>query len=310
MISSNTIYVREFTFEYDDTMAGQTLSEIKGLLATAGLNPQHRFGQNFLIDLNLMRKLVDAGSVEPADVVLEVGPGTGSLTEMLLDRGAHVISVEIDRGFQELLAARLGDHHRFALISGDALETKHALNPQILQKLDEIKPEPNGVYKLVANLPYQIATPLLIDLLLIRVHFERLTCTIQREVGERLAATASTDAYGPVSVIVQTLADVTLLAILPPSVFWPRPKVESVMLTIRPKPAQALEVKDVGDFVAFVQLAFAHRRKMLRRLLKDAEFMGGEDAFLRAGVSLDARPEELSPAAWVALHRELRSRSA
>jgi 16S rRNA (adenine1518-N6/adenine1519-N6)-dimethyltransferase len=290
---------------YHAAMPGQTLSEIRGLLAAAGLAPQRRFGQNFLIDLNLMRKLIDAAALDPADVVLEVGAGTGSLTELLLDRGVRVVAVEIDYGLQAILRRRLGGHRRFTLIQGDALAGKHAVNPLVLQVLRVQPPEPNGVYKLVANLPYQIATPLIVELLRVEPRFERLTCTIQREVGMRLTAEPGTAEYGPVSVIVQTLADVEPVAILPPSVFWPRPLVESVMLTIRPKKREQVEVDDVAGFVALVHRGFAQRRKMLRRLIADADDAHAQLAFLRAGVNPEVRPEELSPDAWRALYRAL-----
>ncbi len=286
-------------------MAGQILSEIRAVLAGAGLAPQHRFGQNFLIDLNLMRKLVDAADLSPADTVLEVGPGTGSLTEILLDRGVRVVAVEIDHGFQAILRERLGTHPRFTLIQADALATKHCVNPLVLKILSEQPPDAGGAYKLVANLPYQIATPLLVDLLQVTPPFERLTCTIQREVGERLAGQPRTDAYGPVSVVVQTLADVTPLAIIPPAAFWPRPQVESIMLTVRPRPPEQVEVDDVPAFVALVQRGFQQRRKMLRRLLRELDESAAQAAFQRAGVSPDARPEELSPTQWRRLFRWL-----
>src|SRR5262245_9624801 len=169
-------------------MPGQTLSEIRSLLAAAGLAPQHRFGQNFLVDLNLMRKLVQRAEVSNADVVLEVGPGTGSLTEILLESGARVIAVEIDRGLQELLHARLGDNPRFTLLRGDALAGKNEINPSVLEALRSTETGPGGARKLVANLPYQIATPLLADLLHVTPPVSRMTCTIQKEVGERLIA--------------------------------------------------------------------------------------------------------------------------
>lgn len=284
-------------------MAGQTLSEIRALLASADLAPQHRFGQHFLVDLNLMRKLVTAAELTPADTILEVGAGTGSLTEMLLDHDVQVVAVEIDHGFQAILRQRLGTHPRFALIQADALSGKQRVNPLLLKVLQEHPPRAGGHYKLVANLPYQIATPLLVDLLHVTPRFERLTCTIQKEVGERLAGEARTDAYGPVSVIVQTLADVTPLAIIPPTAFWPRPQVESVMLTLRPRAPERIEVDDIPAFVALVHRAFQQRRKMLRRLLRDWDELEALAAFHRAGVNPDSRPEELSPDAWRALFR-------
>jgi 16S rRNA (adenine1518-N6/adenine1519-N6)-dimethyltransferase len=279
-------------------MPGQTLSEIRALLAAAGLAPQYRFGQNFLVDLNLMRKLVAAADLEPGDVVFEVGPGTGSLTEMLLDAGVRVVAVEIDRGFQALLRERLGELARFTLVQGDALASKHRVNPLVLSVLRENAPASGGAYKLVANLPYQIATPLLVDLLLTSLPFERLTCTIQKEVAERLIGEPRTDVYGPVSVLVQLLAEITPHALLPPTAFWPRPEVQSVMLTLRPRPAAEVCIADLPAFAAFVQRGFQQRRKMLRRLFRGWGELALLAVFQQAGVSPNARPEELSPPAW------------
>ncbi len=368
-------------------MPGQTLSEIRALLAAAGLSPQHRFGQNFLIDLNLMRKLVAAAELSPGDVVLEVGPGTGSLTELLLDAGVRVVAVEIDRGFQAILRERLGTNQRFTLVQGDALAGKHRVNPLVLHALEQARsphrpeadaprlpPGAGGAYKLVANLPYQIATPLLMDLLLATPAFERLTCTIQKEVAERLVAAPRTEAYGTASVMVQLMADVTAHAILPPTVFWPRPQVESAMVTIRPRAVDresrsltlrgsdssltlrgsdgsltlrgsdgsltlrgsdgsltlrgsdargtdgssglhgGASVTDAeakryyAELATFVQTAFQQRRKRLRRLFRDWNELEVQAAFRRAGVSPDARPEELSPSAWPALHAAVQRR--
>lgn len=288
-------------------MPGQTLSEIRSLLAGAGLAPRQRYGQNFLIDLNLMRKLVTAAAVQSDDLILEVGPGTGSLTEVLLKRGARVVAVEIDRGLQALLRDRLGKHPRFTLVQADVLAGKHEINPLVLKILNAQRPGPDGARKLVANLPYQIASPLLMELLCASPPFERLTCTVQKEIGERLAAEPRTAAYGSVSVIAQTLAEIELIAILPPSVFWPRPKVESLMLTLRPRPPGQIDVEDIADFVHFVQRGFAQRRKMLRRVVRDWDLLDALAAFHRGGVNPDARAEELTPELWRAFHRAVRA---
>jgi 16S rRNA (adenine1518-N6/adenine1519-N6)-dimethyltransferase len=290
-------------------MPGQTLSEIRSLLAGAGLAPQQRYGQNFLIDLNLMRKLVAAADVRAEDVILEIGAGTGSLTEILLDRGARVVGVEIDHGLQALLRDRLGQRPRFTLVQADALASKHQINPLVLKILNRRTPEPGGARKLVANLPYQVATPLLMELLYTTPSLERLTCTIQKEVGQRLAAEPGTSAYGPVSVISQTLAEIELIAILPPSAFWPRPKVESLMLTLRPRAPEQIAVDDVPAFVSLVQRAFTQRRKMLRRVVRDWDLLDALAVFHRAGVNPDARPEELTPKVWQEFYRSLRTQN-
>lgn len=326
-------------------MPGQTLSEIRGLLACAGLAPRHALGQNFLIDLNLMRKLVAAAELAAGETVLEVGPGTGSLTEVLLASGARVVAVEVDRGLQELLAARLRSEPRFTLVRGDALESKHRLNTEMLAAVGRSSdpahplrggfrataqsttedtggtprpPAPHSttggtpalqapqLVKLVANLPYQIATPLLLELLHVEPPLDRMCVTIQREVGERLTAAASTDAYGPASVVMQSFADVSTLAVVPPQAFWPRPKVDSVMLVIRPRRMPPAELPDPAAFVALVQRAFVQRRKMLRRALSGAAAADALEAALAAAGATGAdRPEALSPAQWRALHRAL-----
>lgn len=287
-------------------MPGQTQTEVRQLLESAGLRPRHRFGQNFLIDLNLMRKLVAAAELSRTDTVLEIGAGTGSLTELLLEQGVRVVAVEIDHGLQTLLRQRLGDQPCFTLIQADALAGKHHVNALVLKVLHDLPPGAGGSYKLVANLPYQIATPLLMDLLLVEPRFERLVCTIQKEVGQRLGAAPRTEAYGPVSVVVQTLADVTPLAVLPPRAFWPAPQVESLMVTIRPRPPTQVDSADVSGFVALVQRGFQQRRKKLRRLVRDADEPLALAAFHAAGVNPDARPEELDPRAWQRLHDALR----
>jgi 16S rRNA (adenine1518-N6/adenine1519-N6)-dimethyltransferase len=292
--------------------SGQSLSEIRGLLAAHGLAPQHRFGQNFLIDLNLLRKVVATAAPGPGDRVLEVGPGTGSLTELLLATGAEVVAVEIDRGLQRLLAERLGTAPGFTLIPGDVLSGKHQVAPAVLDALaaPRAPAQPgaacDGRLLLVANLPYQIATPLLIECLLEPrgLRLSRLVCTIQKEVGDRLAAAAQTPAYGPISVIVQTLAQVERIVTLPAEAFWPRPQVESVLLRIDPRPApDELSSGAAREFAAFVQSGFGQRRKVLRRLGRVWGLAAAEAAevFETAAIDPGRRPEELTPAAWVRL---------
>lgn len=286
-------------------MAGQTLSEIRALLDSAGLAPRKRFGQNFLIDLNLMRKLVLAAELRAADVVLEVGPGTGSLTEMLTEQCAQVIAVEIDRGLAELLRQRFAWQPRFHLIEGDALASKHVLHPDLLRRLEESTPSPGGARKLVANLPYDVATSLILNCLqLASPRIELFACTIQKEVAERFVAIPRTGEYGPVSVVAQSLAEIEPIATLPPSAFWPRPLVDSAMLLLRRKPV-GQEIDNAATFAAFVQTAFQQRRKKIARLASHLSAADAADAFNEVGVSADQRPEELTPADWRLLYRRL-----
>ncbi|MEJ2722357.1 MAG: rRNA adenine N-6-methyltransferase family protein, partial [bacterium] len=132
-------------------------------------------------------------------------------------------------------------------------------------------------------------------------------CTIQKEVGERLSAEPRTPAYGPASVTCQILAEIELIAILPPTAFWPRPKVQSLMLTLRPRPSEHVAIEDVRDFISFVQRGFSQRRKKLRRLVRDWDLLDALAAFRRVGISPDARPEEVAPDGWRELHRAVRA---
>ncbi|HZN68675.1 MAG TPA: rRNA adenine dimethyltransferase family protein, partial [Tepidisphaeraceae bacterium] len=195
----------------------QTKHQIEALLAEAGSGgPRHRFGQNFMIDQNLVRLVAEAGNVGRDDLVIEVGPGTGTLTEELLERCDHVVVVEIDRDLASLLRRRFGDRPSFTLIEGDALAGKHELNGELSALLASARRAGRSP-KLVANLPYNIASPLVIGMLIEGA--ELLAFTVQKEVADRLRAGAGSDAYGPLSVMVQLLSDVEVLRNLPPQAF-------------------------------------------------------------------------------------------
>ena len=203
----------------------QTKTQIQSLLTAADTSPRHRFGQNFMIDQNLVRIVAAAGNIVPGDVLIEVGPGTGTLTEELLASGAEkVVGVEIDRDLAKMLRERFADQDRFTLIEGDALSGKHELNADLLSILGTTRT------KLIANLPYNIASPLVIELLIAGV--ELLAFTVQKEVADRLNASAGGDAYGPLTVMVQMLARVEVLRTLPPQAFWPAPKIDSSLVRL------------------------------------------------------------------------------
>lgn len=264
----------------------QTKQEIQSILADAGSEPRHRFGQNFMIDQNLVRLVAEAGEVAAGDLVVEVGPGTGTLTEELLGRGAEVVAVEIDRDLAAALRRRLGDRPNFRLIEGDALAGKHELNAELLATHHGAAGRPR---KLVANLPYNIASPLVIELLIAGV--DLLAFTVQKEVADRLRAAAGADAYGGLTVMAQMLARVEALRTLPPEAFWPAPKIESSLVRLRREDRLGASA---GAFGRFVQQLFSARRKTLRKALSQAGYAADS---LIAGQSLDpqARPETLSP---------------
>jgi len=202
-----------------------TLTEIKAMLAEAGLRPQKRYGQHFLIDGNLMRMLVDAADLGPADTVLEVGPGVGNLTELLVERAGRVVAVEIDPAIAEIARRRLAGAANLDFLVIDVLANKHTVAPEVLDVAEARRLACGGPLKLIANLPYQAATPLVAELVLRDPPLERLVFTVQEEVAARFAASPGTADYGPVGVIVQALGQVEILRRLGPSVFWPRPQV-------------------------------------------------------------------------------------
>jgi 16S rRNA (adenine1518-N6/adenine1519-N6)-dimethyltransferase len=287
----------------------QTVTEIQALLARHGTEPNRRFGQNFLVDGNLMRRIVDESELDPArDVVLEVGTGTGSLTLMLSDRAARVVTVEADKKLipvtEEVLAGRANVRSLIA----DVLAGKHVVAPEVLLAVAEAVAEvgPAARFKLVANLPYSIATSLVMNLLLAEPRPALLVFTVQKEVADRMAAGEDTADYGPVSLVCQALATVETLHDLSPNVFWPKPQVFSTLVRIRP---DAARIAAVGNLELFHRVAlglFAHRRKTCLKSLEMtsdlAEFHGRWAALLPAvGIDPQARGDTLTLAQVLAL---------
>lgn len=278
----------------------QTKHEIESLLAAAGMQPRRRFGQNFMIDRNLVRLVAEAGDIAAGQLVIEVGPGTGTLTEELLERGAEVLAVEIDRNLADLLRQRFADRKSFTLIEGDALAGKHELNAALLNRLRTA----GAPARLVANLPYQIASPLIVDLLIAGV--ELLAFTVQKEVADRLRAPGGSEAYGPLSVMTQMLARVEILRTLPPQAFWPAPSIDSALVRLVRNDRLGSEA---AAFSRFIHAVFSYRRKTLRKALLEA----GQDAErLLTATSLDGRrrPEELTPEEFFTLYAAAGPRSA
>jgi len=279
----------------------QTKHEIQAILARAGSEPRHRFGQNFMIDQNLVRLVADAGNVAPGDVVIEVGPGTGTLTEELLSRGGEVVAVEIDRDLAAALRERFASNPHFKLIQGDALAGKHGINEELRNHLAAVSRTARPV-KLVANLPYNIASPLVIDLLIEGVGL--LAFTVQKEVADRLRAAAGTDAYGPLTAMAQLLARVEVLRTLPPQAFWPAPKIDSALVRMTRDDRLGPDARDVSRFV---HQLFSFRRKTLRRALAQAGHDNVETLFAAQQIDPKCRPEVLSPQQLLSLFRALRA---
>jgi 16S rRNA (adenine1518-N6/adenine1519-N6)-dimethyltransferase len=248
-----------------------TQTEIREMMAEAGLRPDRRYGQHFLVDGNLMRLLVKAADLGPTDTVLEVGPGIGNLTELLVEQAGCVVAVEIDPRVATIAHLRLADAGNLDLVQGDILAGKRTLAPEVLEILAERQGPLGGPVKLVANLPYSAATPLVAEMVVLDPPPERLVFTVQEEVAMRLAAEPGTHDYGPVGVLVQGVAEVELLRRLSPSVFWPRPKVWSSMVRVTPRADRRRRIADLKVFRRTIEGLFAHRRKRAARSLSLAD---------------------------------------
>jgi 16S rRNA (adenine1518-N6/adenine1519-N6)-dimethyltransferase len=249
-----------------------------------------RYGQHFLSDKRILGAIVDALGPSRNDTVVEVGPGRGSLTDILIERSGRVIAIEIDRA----LADELGDRYRsrvnVRVVQGDVLETDlHAIAGQD--------------FLLVGNVPYYITTPIVFKALETPIP-RRSVFLVQREVAERMAAKADTDAYGALSVNVAAVADVEIVSTVAAGAFQPPPKVESAVVRLTPRATPLVSLESLGPFRAFVQATFGLRRKQMLRVLRTVRGLSAENAgalLERAGIDPAARPEVLTPEAFARL---------
>lgn len=263
-----------------------TRTDITTLLREHGLAPRRDLGQNFVVDPNTVRKIARLAEVGPGDHVVEIGAGLGSLTLALAETGASVTAIEVDHGVAGVLRTVVAGSTNVEVVEGDALR---------LDWDDLLASAQRWV--LVANLPYNVATPLVCDLLDGVPAIERMLVMVQREVAERLCAHAGSSAYGAVSVKVAYWATARIVAAVPATVFVPRPNVESALADIRRRPSPAVDVPPEPLF-ELVRTAFNQRRKMLRRSLAGTV---APEVFAAAGIDASRRPEELDIAEWGAL---------
>jgi 16S rRNA (adenine1518-N6/adenine1519-N6)-dimethyltransferase len=247
----------------------QTQSYLRSLFLERGISPRRRLGQNFLIDLNIHDLIVSAADVGAGDLILEVGSGTGALTSLMAARGASVLAVDVDPAMTRLTAVAVAGLPNVRAVNLDILANKNTLNSEVLDSARAaIAVEPGKQFKMVANLPYHVATPVIVNLLVHPVLCPVvLVVTVQHELAERMCAKAGSSAYGALSVVVQALAEVSIVRSLPPAVFWPQPKVNAAVVSIRPDAKKRAGVGDVAWFHNFVRRAFLHRRKNLRHVL-------------------------------------------
>jgi 16S rRNA (adenine1518-N6/adenine1519-N6)-dimethyltransferase len=262
---------------------------IRELLDSAALAPRRDLGQNFVADPNTVRRIADLARVGAGDRVVEIGAGLGSLTLALADTGAEITAIEIDRGVVPVLRQVVAERPNVTVVEADAMRLDwNAL-------LADRNGGPDGRWVLVANLPYNVATPLICDLLDTVPAIERMLVMVQREAAERFAAAPRTAAYGAVSVKTAYWGSAKIVGHVPASVFVPRPNVESALVEITRRTPPAA---DPDALFALVRAAFGQRRKMLRRSLAGVVQADTYDA---ANVMPTARPEELDVDAWCRL---------
>ena len=257
--------------------------------------PRKSLGQHFLIDKNIVRKIVRLAELQPGETVLEIGPGRGILTEALLDSSGLVVAVELDAALCAHLRATLGHRSNFRLIEGDALTFEYAQVP--------------SPFLVVANLPYYVSTPLLFRLLEERRRIDRLVLMLQEEVVVRLAAAPGGKDYGALSIAAQFYCEVRQAFRVPSTCFRPKPRVGSAVVVLTPLPKPRVSVADEAFFFRVVRAGFAHRRKALLNSLRDEGFEGAPAAAAleRAGIDPRRRAETLRLEEFAALAEGLLS---
>jgi 16S rRNA (adenine1518-N6/adenine1519-N6)-dimethyltransferase len=271
-------------------------SRVRAILQGMELSPSRVLGQNFLIDRNILNILLDAASLHEGDSVLEIGPGLGIVTVELLARGCRVLAIEKDRRLADRLSSELGGDRRFEVRCGDVMDADMAAIGR------------EGFSKVVSNLPYAVASRVLVEMAMADPAPQGVTVTVQKEVASRLTAQAGTGAYGLLTLWIQRMYSVRLVKTVSPTCFWPAPEVQSgiVHLSRRPAPLVA-EPAAVACFHAASRYAFSRRRKQLASSLAEAveaparSKADWQESLAALGVPPLARPEDLSPEDWARL---------
>jgi 16S rRNA (adenine1518-N6/adenine1519-N6)-dimethyltransferase len=283
-----------------------TKQQIQQLLSSANFSPSQRRGQNFLVDLNLMRLLVNLADIHSNDIVMEVGCGTGSLTEALAEKAARVITVEIDRTLARIAQKQLAQYKNVQIIVRDVLENKNTIDSSVVEALRSAAKEHTGRLMLVSNLPYSVACPVMLNLVMGPVQADCMYVTVQKEVAERMAASPGNKDYGSLSILLAATGQVKIERKLPPSVFWPEPQVDSAIVSFVRQPEKHDRIRDMTVLADVVALFIGHRRKMLRACAKLAEgrleqIHNWPQIFEKACVEPHSRPEMLTAEQYISV---------
>jgi len=274
-------------------------AQLRELLARHGLRTKKRFGQNFLIDRNIVNKILDAADIHEGDPVLEIGPGVGTLTAAIAERGANLIAVEVDRD----LIAVLDE-----VIPGAEIVNADILSLDLAQFIEDRFGGSKA--KVVGNLPYYITSPIITQVLEARERIERLVLMVQKEVAERLQASPGTKDFGSMSVFVQFYAEAEIVSHVSKNVFYPPPEVSSAVVRLTPRPEPPVDVPSEGAFFDVVHCAFGKRRKTLLNSLSDCPALGLSKERIRralqnAGIDPSRRAETLSLEEFARITRSL-----
>ena len=279
-----------------------TQHQIQQFLQNADYHPQYKWGQNFLIDLNLMNCLTEAADIQPHDTILEVGTGTGSLTELIAERAGGVVTVEIDKQLAEIAAINLSNFQNISLIHTDILATKSTIDPAVLSAVDKACRHFDQPFKLVANLPYQVASPLIINLLMDANKPSGMFITIQAEVANRTTALPGTRDYGLLTILMQATGQVKQIRKLPPQAFWPAPKVSSTMIAWTIDLEKLQHIKSLKTLRQVIDLLLGHRRKKIGTCLSaKAPDLDFTPLLAKLNIDPNQRGETLTPQQFVAL---------
>ena len=284
----------------------QTKRQIHDLLSSSGVYPNKRLGQHFLIDLNLMRLLVDSANIQKDDVVLEVGCGTGSMTEALAEKAGRVIAVELDKNLSEIAAIQLAKSENVEVINTDILESKNTLSQTVTKALDLAGRKYPGRMLLVANLPYSAASPVIMNLITGPTIADGMYVTVQKEVADRMTAAPASSDYGILSIFLAAAGDAKAIRTLKPTVFWPQPQVDSAMVCFIRNRAKFDRIENMELFSETVHLFMGHRRKTLSACSKLArgklaKITNWPEIFEQFSICPTKRPETLSPEGYIAI---------
>ena len=284
----------------------QTKQQIQEFLASLGTFPKKRLGQNFLIDQNIIRLIVNSAEVTHRDVVLEVGCGTGTMTELIQEQAGQVIAVDLDPEVAGIAAEQFEGFPNVTLFNTDILAGKHRVSQEVLDAITASRETCTGDFLLVANLPYNVASPVMINLVTGPIPIDRMVVTIQKEVGDRMIAGTGDAHYGSLSILLQATGTIEQIRILKPSVFWPQPKVDSAIVSYTRDQQKTDRILSLPLLADTLSLFLGQRRKQIKAAAKNAQgdlkhIKNWLQLFDQCHMAPDLRPDQITPDQYVNL---------